>query len=146
MRLPSRLSTAAVTTLALSWGLVGCSGSPSPSGGGAATTVDGIQRLDVNAFATLAGAPSTIVLDVRTPAEYESGHLPNARLVDFEGADFDAQLAALDKQAAYAIYCRSGNRSGQALERMKAAGFTHVADLRSGINSWKQAGRSVVTS
>jgi phage shock protein E len=144
MRLPSRLSAAAVTTLALSWGLVGCSGSPAPNGP-AATTVDGIRRLDVDAFATLIGAPSTILLDIRTPAEYESGHLSDAQLVDFEAADFDARLATLDKQATYAIYCRSGNRSGQALERMKAAGFTHVADLEHGINAWKQAGHPVVT-
>jgi len=145
MRLKSRLSAAAVTTLALSWGLAGCGSSGSSGGTTAATTVDGVKHLDVKAFAALAGGASTVVLDVRTPGEFATGHLPNARVLDFRGADFDAQLGTLDKQAMYAVYCHSGNRSGQALQRMQAAGFTHVADLSGGVTAWSQAGRSLVT-
>ena len=67
-----------------------------------------------------------MLLDVRTPEEFATGHLAGAQLMNFEAADFDARLATLDKNATYAVYCRSGNRSGQALERMEAAGFTHL--------------------
>jgi rhodanese-related sulfurtransferase len=145
MRLPSRFSAAVAATLALSWALTGCSGSSSASGGSAATAVDGVKHLDVSAFAALSGAPSTIVLDVRTPAEFATGHLPNAKDLDIRSADFDAQLGTLDKQATYAVYCHSGNRSGQALDKMKAAGFTHVADLSGGVTAWSQDGKQLVT-
>lgn len=153
MHLLSRLAAATIATTALIWGLAGCSGSGSSSGEVSTTTVevstttvDGVKHLDVEAFATLAASPAAVVLDVRTPEEFTAGHLPNARLLDFQSADFDAQLATLDKQATYAIYCRSGNRSGQALQRMQAAGFAHAADLDGGINAWGQAGRSLVTN
>jgi phage shock protein E len=145
MRFPSRLSAAAVTTLALSWGLAGCSGSGSSGGTAAATTVDGVKHLDVKSFAALAGAPGTVVLDVRTAEEFASGHLPNAKVLDFRGGEFAATLGTLDKQATYAVYCHSGNRSGQALQQMQAAGFTHVADLSGGVTAWSQDGRSLVT-
>jgi rhodanese-related sulfurtransferase len=85
-------------------------------------------------------APGTIVLDVRTPAEYASGHLPAAKNIDIEGSGFAAGIAALDKNGAYAVYCRSGNRSGTALEQMSAAGFTHVYDLAGGIGAWQSMG------
>lgn len=146
MRFPSRLSAAAVTTLALTWGLAGCGSSGSSGGTAAATTVDGVKHLDVTGFASLAGAPGTVVLDVRTPEEFATGHLPNARDLDFRGADFDTKLGTLDKQATYAVYCHSGNRSGQALQRMQAAGFAHVADLSGGVTAWSQDGRSLVTN
>lgn len=145
MRLPSRVSAAVTTTLALSWALAGCAGSGSADGTVAATTVDGVKHLGVKGFAALAGAPTTVVLDVRTPEEFAAGHLPGARDVDFRSVDFDAQLATLDKRATYAVYCHSGNRSGQALQRMQAAGFTQVADLDGGVTAWTQAGNSLVT-
>jgi phage shock protein E len=87
----------------------------------------------------------TIVLDVRTPAEYASGHLPAAQNIDIEGSDFVTGIASLDKNAAYAVYCRSGNRSGAALEQMTAAGFTHVYDLAGGIGAWQNMGGPMAT-
>jgi rhodanese-related sulfurtransferase len=99
----------------------------------------------VSAFAALVAAPSTVVLDVRTPSEFATGHLTGAHLLDIRATDFDSQIGALDKNATYAVYCHSGNRSGQAIERMKAAGFTHVADLAGGITAWSAAGRPVTT-
>lgn len=74
---------------------------------------------------------SHIVLDVRTPAEYAAGHLDGAQLLDFNGGQFAAALPDLDPQAAYILYCRSGNRSGQAVGLMKNAGFTNATNLGS---------------
>ena len=65
---------------------------------------------------------------------------PAAQNIDIEGADFATRIAALDKNATYAVYCRSGNRSGTALEQMSAAGFTHVYDLAGGIGAWQNMG------
>lgn len=64
------------------------------------------------------------VIDVRTPAETSTGHLAGALLFDVQGSEFDAQVATLDKTANYFVYCRSGNRSGAAIDRLKDAGFT----------------------
>jgi rhodanese-related sulfurtransferase len=51
------------------------------------------------------------VIDVRTPAEFQSGCLNGAKNVDIEASDFDSKIAALDKKANYLVYCRSGHRS-----------------------------------
>ena len=116
------------------------SGSPAP-----AAVVEGIRHLDVEGFAALAATPATVLLDVRTVEEFAAGHLPGAKNLDIRAADFDAQLAALDKTTTYVVYCHSGNRSGQALQRMGAAGFTRVADLSGGITAWTAAGRATTT-
>ena len=69
-----------------------------------------------------AGAP---LIDVRTPEEFSAGHLEGAVNVDVQGPDFEGRiLAGFDPAGDYLVYCRSGNRSGQAIERMRAAGFT----------------------
>ncbi len=64
------------------------------------------------------------VIDVRTPAETATGYLEGALLFDIQGADFADQIETLDKAANYVVYCRSGNRAGQAIEYMQGAGFT----------------------
>jgi rhodanese-related sulfurtransferase len=70
------------------------------------------------------------VIDVRTPEETSAGHLKGALLFDVQDASFMANLDTLDKSADYYVYCRSGNRSGQAIQTMKANGFT--GELRNG--------------
>jgi rhodanese-related sulfurtransferase len=64
------------------------------------------------------------VIDVRTPEETAAGYLEGALLFDIQGPAFNTQLDTLDKAANYVVYCRSGNRAGQAIEFMKSAGFT----------------------
>lgn len=73
----------------------------------------------------------TIILDVRTPGEYAGGHLEGAKLLDFNSGELAASLPELSFDAEYVVYCRSGNRSGQALKLMEEAGFTSVTDLGS---------------
>lgn len=87
-------------------------------------------------FATTVATPGVVTLDVRTPQEYAAGHIPGAINIDVEGAQFDAQIATLDKTATYAVYCHSGRRSGIAAGRMTDAGFTSVVDLDGGIQTW----------
>jgi len=76
-----------------------------------------------------------ILIDVRTPTEYDSGHYEGAQMVDFYAPDFTEQLNALDKDTQYFIHCRSGSRSGQALRIMRSLGFTKVYDLRGGFSN-----------
>jgi phage shock protein E len=143
----SRLvTTAAILALPLALGACSSSGTTSTGAPATAGSVQTAAHLDVEAFGALATTPGTVVLDVRTPEEFNTGHLQGARNVDFRAADFDTRLAALDRGTAYALYCHSGNRSGQALQKMTAAGFTRVTDLAGGITAWTQAGKQITTS
>lgn len=72
-----------------------------------------------------------ILLDVRTPSEFADGHLEGAQLLDFNSGELAAAIPQLDADAQYLVYCRSGNRSGQAKSLMEDAGFTDVTNLGS---------------
>jgi phage shock protein E len=65
-----------------------------------------------------------VVIDVRTPEEFDAGHIEGAQLLDIQSADFAAGMAELDADQTYVVYCRSGNRSAAATEQMQAAGLT----------------------
>lgn len=86
-----------------------------------------------------------VVLDVRTAEEFAEGHLEGAVMLDFYDPDFAAQIAELDPDVPYLLYCRSGNRSGQTAEIMAQLGFTDVADVDGGILAWTDAGQAIVT-
>lgn len=89
--------------------------------------------------------PNFTILDVRTPSEYEEDHLMNAHLRNFYDTDFQMQLDSLAKGRVYLIYCRSGNRSGQAFNIMQNLGFQHVYNMLGGITMWKNMGFPVTT-
>jgi rhodanese-related sulfurtransferase len=86
----------------------------------------------------------TIILDVRTPEEYAAGHLDGAQLLDFNGGEVAAAIPSLDPEAEYLVYCRSGNRSGQAIALMEQAGFTDLTNLGSLEQAAQTTGLSVV--
>ena len=120
-----------------------------PAAGGRATASAEASRaygatLNAAEFAASLDRPGVIVLDVRTPAEYAAGHLEGAVLADING-DFEAAVAGLDRAAPYAVYCRSGSRSGAAIEAMKQLGFGDAWHLGGGIGAWQAAGEDVVT-
>jgi rhodanese-related sulfurtransferase len=83
-------------------------------------------------------------LDVRTAGEFAEGHIQNAINIDVEGGQFDSGIAQLDKTKTYAVYCRSGRRSGAAVEKMSDAGFTSLFNLNAGIVVWQNQGYPVV--
>lgn len=101
--------------------------------------------LGVDAFGERVAETGTVVLDVRSPAEFAGGHLPGAVNLDLRSADFRDRLGELDQDARYAVYCQSGNRSAQALATMLDLGFTDVAHLEGGIGAWEAADLPVVT-
>ena len=86
-----------------------------------------------------------VILDVRTPAEYAEGHIAGAVNIDFYSSEFEEMVKALDRDDTYFIYCRSGNRSGQARNLMEGLGFAEVYNLSGGINAWQDAGLATVT-
>jgi phage shock protein E len=115
-------------------------------GGGTDDATTGIRQVSAERGADIQDAPpeDLVVLDVRTPQEFAEGHLDGAIMVDFYDADFADQLAELDPDVPYLLYCQSGNRSGQTTEIMKDLGFVDVAEIEGGILSWTEVGLPVV--
>jgi rhodanese-related sulfurtransferase len=104
----------------------------------------GAIDLGVTEFSAKVAEVGVITLDVRTPGEFAEGHVEGARLIDFQSGNFENEIAALDKNATYAVYCRSGNRSGQAVKTMQDAGFTNVFNMNGGVIDWGNAGFPLV--
>lgn len=115
---------------ALAVGLVSCSSGP-----------DAVL-VEPAAAATLL-ADDIVTIDVRTPDEVASGTIGDALAIDWNSADFAETVAVLDRSQAYLVYCRSGNRSRGAVEKMLDLGFEEVYELEGGIVAWVQAGGAI---
>ena len=76
-----------------------------------------------------------IILDVRTPEEYEAKHIPGAVNVPNETIGSDPILQLPDKDQRILVYCRSGNRSKQSAQKLADQGYTNVVEF-GGINDW----------
>ena len=74
-----------------------------------------------------------IILDVRTPQEFQGGVIGNAINVDFYGSDFAEKVGEFDKEKTYLVYCRSGARSKAATGLMKQSGFKKIYEVSGGI-------------
>ena len=85
-----------------------------------------------------AGQADFVILDVRTPGEFSEGHLRGAVNLDVQSPDFEKRLRALDRNKSYLVYCRTGNRSRQAILAMEALGFRSISHMNEGIVKWKQ--------
>jgi thioredoxin 1 len=83
--------------------------------------------------------PTATLIDVRTPDEFSKGHLANANNYDWNGTEFDNQLAPLDKSEPVFVYCLSGGRSSSAANKMRSDGFTQVFEMDGGIMKWRGA-------
>ena len=83
------------------------------------------------------------LIDVRTPGEYAEGHLKNAVNVNYNAADFEAQLGKLNKNRPVLVYCLSGGRSSRAADKMKDMGFSEVYNMDGGIMKWGNAGKPI---
>jgi rhodanese-related sulfurtransferase len=121
-----------IALIAVALLLAGCSSSSSAN------------NLSVEEFSAKAAEPGVVTLDVRTPGEFAEGYIQGARLIDFQSGNFESEIATLDKNATYAVYCRSGNRSGQAVKVMQEAGFTNVFNMNGGVIDWANAGLPLV--
>ncbi len=84
--------------------------------------------------------PDFIIIDVRTPEEFAEEYIENAVNTDFYSETFRDELNNLDKNKSYLIYCRSGGRSGNALDIMAELNFREVYNISGGIIAWKAAG------
>jgi rhodanese-related sulfurtransferase len=83
--------------------------------------------------------PDFVIIDVRTPEEFAEEHIENAINMDYYSETFRDELNNLDKNKTYLVYCRSGKRSGNALDIMKELNFREAYNI-GGITEWKAAG------
>jgi len=87
-------------------------------------------ELSPDRFITMFENHPGIVIDVRTPEEFEEGHLIKSDYnYNFLSGEFEEKMQGFDKSETYYLYCRTGNRSGQAMEIMKKAGFENVYNI-----------------
>lgn len=117
--------------VALSVALVACGGADTAQ----VTLVGPSQASDL-----IASQDEVVILDVRTAEEVAAGALPGAVNIDFYSPSFSDQLARLDPNETYFVYCRSGNRSREATASMIDLGFTDVYELDGGIVAWIDSG------
>ncbi len=80
--------------------------------------------------------PDAILIDVRTASEFNAGHIPNAKNIDWLSGAFQAAVPSFDPTKTYFLYCRSGNRSGQAANVLATKGFKKVYNMMGGIGAW----------
>ncbi|WP_216379660.1 rhodanese-like domain-containing protein [Arcanobacterium phocae] len=85
-----------------------------------------------------------MIIDVRTPEEFATGHVAGAVNFDVSDAEFQNQVKDLDKSAAYVLYCRSGNRAEGAKGYLESIGFTDVKNLGSVQDASQELGLDVV--
>lgn len=85
----------------------------------------------------IAALPDAQIIDVRTPEEFGKGHLENAVNYDWNGDQFDQEIASLDKSKPVFVYCLSGGRSGSAADKMRSEGFKEVYEMDGGIIQWR---------
>ncbi len=82
------------------------------------------------------------IIDVREPAEHEAEHLSAAKLIPLSRFDAELPKSGLDKNKPVYVLCRSGNRAGQAAQKLMQAGFQEVRVLEGGLAAWSAAGKS----
>jgi MoaE-MoaD fusion protein len=100
----------------------------------------GVRALHATEAASLLDDPAVVVLDLRTDAELAQARLPRAVQLDYHAPGFARRLEALDRDTTYLMYCRSGQRSGDARTMMTGLGFRDVVDVSGGLIQWVNAG------
>ena len=133
-----------IALFGLTFAVSSCQNKPSTT---TTTNESGVQVtskvLTVEEYEKAIANPDIQLVDVRTPAEFSSGHIDKAININVMDATFTNEISKLDKQKPVYIYCRSGARSQRAAATLMQNGFIQIIDLQGGINSWNAAGKVV---
>ncbi|MEC4817865.1 MAG: rhodanese-like domain-containing protein [Scytonema sp. PMC 1069.18] len=97
-----------------------------------------LQTIDAQTLKKLIERQAVTLIDVREPAEFAAEHIPGAILVSL--SKFEPRKVYQDEDTQVVLYCRSGNRSTMAAQKLFDAGFATVTHLDGGMGAWKQAG------
>ncbi|MEW5676217.1 thioredoxin domain-containing protein [Flavobacterium enshiense] len=96
-----------------------------------------IATVPVTQFETkLKATEKAQLIDVRTPGEFSEGALSNAKNIDWNGDNFEAEIGKLDKSKPVFVYCLAGGRSKKAANKLHEMGFTEVYDMEGGYMKW----------
>ncbi|PPL01364.1 thioredoxin [Parapedobacter indicus] len=113
----------------LALGLGGCTGRQ---------TQQESSRLSATDFSEkISETENALILDVRTPEEFEKGHLENAVNIDWKGSDFDRNVSKFEPSTPVFVYCLSGGRSKAAADHLKEIGFENITELAGGMMEWR---------
>jgi len=88
--------------------------------------------------------PNFVIIDIRTPQEYKTGHIENAININFYDSNFKQELSRLDRDKTYIVYCRTGHRSDMAMPIFRELGFKEVYEMDGGIVAWVKSGYRIV--
>ncbi|NRA91097.1 MAG: rhodanese-like domain-containing protein [Psychroserpens sp.] len=94
---------------------------------------ESITVLDPDEFKNRINSANAQLIDVRTPKQFDAGHIKGAKNINFFSGRFSIEFEKLDKDRPVFLYCRSGSRSKQTAKRLTVNGFTEVYDLKGGI-------------
>lgn len=97
------------------------------------TTNNSIKVITPQTFKELVSNKDVQLIDVRTPQEYNSACIKNAKNIDIFSRNFITEVSKLNKQQPVYVYCRSGARSKKASKKLATLGFTEIYDLKGGI-------------
>ena len=101
-------------------------------------TKSGEAKLSAIEFSEIINATeNAVIIDLRTPEEFEKGHIKNALNLNWDGTEFEQQLATLDKIQPIFVYCLSGGRSSDATNKMRKEGFENVVEMPGGMMEWR---------
>ena len=103
-------------------------------------TAKGFEWITVEEYEKLRASGNAVVLDVRTPAEFMAGHVPDAINLDVNATDFATRAAALDKSKPYLVNCMAGVRGAKACDLLHRLEFPRLYNLEGGLSAWQRAG------
>lgn len=92
---------------------------------------------------SLSGTKDAVIIDVRTPEEFNDGHLKDALNYNIYDSDFTAHLSSIDKNKPVYVYCKKGGRSTDAADQLQAMGYKHLYNLEGGYAAWEGRGLPV---
>jgi rhodanese-related sulfurtransferase len=102
-----------------------------------------VEKIDVHAAQEYAAQhENAVLLDVRTPAEYNMSHIPGAMNLNVQNDDFESMVAGLDKNKTYLVHCTknpANGRSARALDTLQELGFRNLYSIEGGYVAWRDA-------
>ena len=102
-----------------------------------------VKKINLAEFEKMKADKDVVVLDVRTPKEFDAGHVPGAVNIDWHARDFAERVAKLDKSKPYLIHCQAGVRSAAAAKAMSKLDFLHLYDYSGGWGDYSKSGNPV---
>ena len=117
--------------------IMSCGNSPKSTTAKTEVNIPFVQNIGVADIPSVHNSkPNVKFLDVRTPEEVAGGIINGALKIDFKSKDFKDELAKLDKDVSYIVYCKSGGRSSQAADMMQQMGFSSIYNLEGGYSAF----------